>query len=67
MENLLTEIEEFCDEFHLSNYTFGYKAIKNGRLIDRLKNGGRVWPDTEQRIRNFMSNYRLTNIKRNAA
>lgn len=67
MENLLTEIEEFCEEFSLGNYTFGYKAIKNGRLVDRLRNGGRVWPDTERRIRDFMSNYRLTNMKRNAA
>lgn len=67
MENLLTEIEQFCAEFHLSSYTFGYKAIKNGRLVDRLKNGGRVWPDTERRIRDFMNNYRLTNMKRNAA
>lgn len=34
MENLLTEIEQFCAEFHLSSNTFGYKAIKNGRLVD---------------------------------
>lgn len=60
MKALLKEIEGFCAEFNLSHYTFGYKATKNGRLVERLKNGGRIWPETEKTIRKFMSNYRQT-------
>lgn len=63
MNVLLKEIEEFCAEYRLSSYTFGYKAVKNGRLVERLKNGGRIWPENEKAVREFMDNYRQNSKK----
>lgn len=51
---LLSEIEAFLAEHPMSGHRFGMLAIKNGRLVERLQNGGRVWPETEAEVRAFM-------------
>ncbi|PJN94412.1 hypothetical protein CNY89_14670 [Amaricoccus sp. HAR-UPW-R2A-40] len=53
-QNLITEIDEFLAETGLSGYRFGLLAAKNGRLVDRLKGGGRVWPETEAQVLGFI-------------
>ncbi|UVC14736.1 hypothetical protein [Mesorhizobium onobrychidis] len=45
-------------ETGLSAYRFGILAAKNGRLVERLRNGGRIWPETELEIRAFMMSRR---------
>ncbi len=63
--HLIEEIDRFLAEFPLSEYRFGYLAAKNGRLVPRLREEGRVWPETEQRVREFMTERRkLEEIKR---
>jgi hypothetical protein len=57
-KSLLSEIETFMSEQGLSAYRFGIKAAKNGRLVERLQNGGRIWPETEMEIRAFMRSER---------
>ena len=52
--NLLPEIDRFLARSGWSDYTFGFKAIKNGRLVERLRRGGRIWPETEMEIRAFI-------------
>ena len=51
---LISEIERFMAERGISEHRFGILAVKNGRLVERLRSGGRIWPDTEERIREFM-------------
>lgn len=51
---LLSEIEAFLAEFGIGEHRFGILAANNGRLVERLRAGGRVWPETEDRIRQFM-------------
>lgn len=53
-KTLLPEIEAFLAEHGLSAYRFGILAAKNGRLVERLRSGGRIWPETEAEIRGFM-------------
>lgn len=53
-QKLLTEITEFLSESGLSGYRFGLLAAKNGRLVERLRSGKRVWPETEAQVRNFI-------------
>ena len=53
-KSLLPEIEVFMSEHGLSPYRFGILAAKNGRLVERLRTGGRIWPETEMEIRAFM-------------
>jgi hypothetical protein len=52
--NLLSEIEEFMREANIGPHRFGILAINNGRLVERLRSGGRIWPETEAQIRAFM-------------
>ncbi len=52
---LLTEIEAFLTETGRGSFMFGYLSVQNGRLVERLRKGGRVWPETEAQIRAFMA------------
>jgi hypothetical protein len=62
-DTLLSEIETFLNETGMGEYRFGLKAVRNGRLVERLRQGttperGRpVWvrPETERQIRDFMA------------
>lgn len=45
-------------EAGIGPHRFGILAIKNGRLVERLRSGGRVWPETEQKIRSFIETHR---------
>jgi hypothetical protein len=57
MENLLNEIDAFKQETGLSDFRIGFLAARNGRLVERLRNGGRVWPETEEQVRAFIASY----------
>lgn len=59
--DLLSEIERFLTETGMGEYRFGLAAVKNGRLVERLRAGRtpggkpvRIWPETEMQIRAFM-------------
>jgi len=54
---LLGEISEFCRTVGLAESTFGRAAINDGKLVSRLRNGGRITTETLDRIRAFMRNY----------
>lgn len=56
-EHLLSEISNFCRNAGLAESTFGRAAINDGKLVSRLRNGGRITTDTLDRIRQFMNNY----------
>jgi hypothetical protein len=54
-EQILHEIGEFCRQRGLAESTFGRRAVNDGKLASRLRNGGRITTDTLDRIRNFMA------------
>ncbi len=54
-EQILQEISEFCRQRGLAESTFGRRAVNDGKLASRLRNGGRITTDTLDRIRTFMS------------
>ena len=54
-EDILQEISEFCRQRGLAESTFGRRAVNDGKLASRLRNGGRITTDTLERIRAFMS------------
>ena len=54
-EVILQEISEFCRQRGLAESTFGRRAVNDGKLASRLRNGGRITTDTLERIRAFMS------------
>src|SRR5262245_7379437 len=54
-EQILQEISEFCRQRGLAESTFGRRAVNDGKLANRLRNGGRITTDTLERIRTFMA------------
>lgn len=52
--NLLTEIEAFLANTEMGVSYFGKASCGNSEVVDRLRSGRRVWPETEIKIRAFM-------------
>src|SRR5690349_22457217 len=52
---LLQEISEYCRRTGLAESTFGRRAVNDGKLTARLRNGGRITTDTLDRIHGFMA------------
>jgi hypothetical protein len=55
-EQLIQEITDFCRHTGLAESTFGRRAVNDGKLTRRLRNGGRITTETLDRIRAFMEN-----------
>jgi hypothetical protein len=53
-QELLQEISDFCRRAGLAESTFGRRAVNDGKLTNRLRNGGRITTETLDRIRTFM-------------
>jgi hypothetical protein len=54
-EQIIQEITDFCRQRGLAESTFGRRAVNDGKLASRLRNGGRITTDTLERIRSFMT------------
>jgi hypothetical protein len=65
-QQLLQEISEFCRHSGLAESTFGRRAVNDGKLTQRLRNGGRVTTDTFDRIRAFMQTNKTAQLARAA-
>src|SRR5258708_19106534 len=57
-QELLQEIADYCRHSGLAESTFGRRAVNDGKLTARLRNGGRITTETLDRIRGFMDNNR---------
>jgi SAM-dependent methyltransferase len=57
-QQLLQEISDYCRQTGLAESTFGRRAVNDGKLANRLRNGGRITTDTLDRIRAFMADNR---------
>lgn len=54
-EQIIQEITDFCRQHGLAESTFGRRAVNDGKLASRLRNGGRITTDTLERIRAYMT------------
>jgi SAM-dependent methyltransferase len=54
-QQLLQEISDYCRQSGLAESTFGRRAVNDGKLTARLRNGGRITTDTLDRIHGFMA------------
>ena len=57
-QELLIEIADYCRQTGLAKSTFGRRAVNDGKLASRLRNGGRITTETLDRIRAFMDSNR---------
>ncbi len=56
-QELLSEISDYCRKTGLAESTFGRRAVNDGKLASRLRNGGRITTETLDRIRSFMASH----------
>jgi SAM-dependent methyltransferase len=54
-ETLLRDIAEFCRRARMAESTFGRLAVNDGKLVSRLRLGGRVTTDTVDRVHAFIA------------
>jgi hypothetical protein len=68
-EALLTEISGFCRRVGMAESTFGRLAVNDGKLVSRLRFGGRVRDKTVERVRAFIEREKQggTPLQRNRA
>src|SRR5262249_26598264 len=57
-QELLQQIADYCRHSGLAESTFGRRAVNDGKLTARLRNGGRITTETFERIRGFLGNNR---------
>ena len=55
---ILEEIDAFLAEVPMGESYFGKRAVGNSEIVARLRGGGRVWPETIDRLRAFMGERR---------
>ena len=54
-QELLQQISDYCRHAGLAESTFGRRAVNDGKLANRLRNGGRITTETVDRIMAFMN------------
>lgn len=57
-QQLLPEIERFLNLTGMSATRFSQEAIRDRHFVRQLRNGRRVWPETADKARAFMAEYR---------
>jgi len=53
---LLSKIERFAKKHQLTLTEFGLRAVKNGALVTRLKQGKTLTMRTQSRVLSYMQN-----------
>src|SRR5207245_1848760 len=54
-DQILALISEFCRRSDMAESTFGRRAINDGKLVARLREGKRITIDTLERIQSFIA------------
>lgn len=60
MDDLLSEIEPFLKRAGMTPTAFGREALGDPSFVPDLRNGRRVWPETEEKVRNFIASRKET-------
>ncbi|MGY4287292.1 hypothetical protein ACVWXO_006512 [Bradyrhizobium sp. LM2.7] len=53
--DILSQITEFCRKADMAESTFGRRAVNDGKLVQRLREGKRITIDTLDRIQAYMA------------
>jgi hypothetical protein len=66
-QSLLHEISGYCRRVGMAESTFGRLAVNDGKLVSRLRFGGRVTVETVERVRDFMVQHKPDSTRARAA
>ena len=64
---LLAEIESFLAWSGMGTSAFGHATVKDGKLLQRLRKGGRVTLETASKIRSYIASERTKPRPKKAA
>lgn len=53
-QTLLAAIDAHLRVSGIKETTFGRLAVNDGKFVPRLRKGGRVWPETEGKVLDFI-------------
>ncbi len=62
MEKILSDIEAFLATHGIAPTRFGDEALGDRHLVRQLREGRRLWPETEAKVRKFMSEYQPAQV-----
>ena len=65
-DTLMGQIADYCSRARMAESTFGRLAVNDGKLVGRLRVGGRVTTVTAARVRDFMATHPPEITGRNA-
>ena len=54
-DQILKQISEFCRQADMAETTFGRRAVNDGKLVHRLREGKRITIDTLDRIQAYIA------------
>lgn len=57
MTTLLQDIEAFLTKHEMGPTVLGHMALNDKHFVKNLREGRRVWPETEEKVRDFMAGY----------
>jgi hypothetical protein len=53
--DILKDVDGFLEKTGMAESTLGRKALNDGKAIARLRAGKRMWPETIDKLREFMT------------
>jgi hypothetical protein len=53
-QDILKDVDGFLGKTGMAESTLGRKALNDGKAIARLRAGKRMWPETIDKLREFM-------------
>ncbi|WP_288935621.1 hypothetical protein [uncultured Sphingomonas sp.] len=59
---LIEAVEDFIEKHAMSPATFGRSVLRDPHFVRDLRGGRRVWPETENKVREFMSAYQASEV-----
>ena len=66
-DQILSQISEFCRQADMAESTFGRRAVNDGKLVHRLREGKRITIDTLDRIQAYIAASSRAGCRRRAA
>jgi len=66
-ETLLRDIDAFIARTGVSDSAIGRGSVNDWKFVRDLRGGRRVWPETEAKVRAFMTNHVSTAEQQEAA
>lgn len=57
MAKLLSDIAAFCKRHEMAETKLGLLALNDKAFVGQLRSGRRLWPETEDKVRKFMTGY----------